>query len=146
MCASTLLGLIRTADRMNLVELEQLCMYYLSESLNETNVIDVYVEANEGPHELDNVAKMCYDVMQTCFARVSRSPAFCALSQPLMLKIIENVVPKLIRLTSEQLQRPRTTNTTTTNINSSNNNTQNDSDNDEEEEEEDVEMDRLHNF
>jgi hypothetical protein len=94
---------MHVADQMNLTELEQLCLYQLSESLDESNVIAVYVEANEGPKQLDKVLEMCYDVIQANFARVSRSGAFCALSQALMLKIIENVVPKLNRLTSEQL-------------------------------------------
>ena len=88
---------------MNLTELEQLCLYHVSESLDESNVIDVYIEANDGPQVLEKVIEMCYDVIQSNFARVSRSAPFCALSQPLMLKIIERVVPKLNRLNSEHL-------------------------------------------
>lgn len=101
-----LVEIIRVADRMNLTELEQLCLYHISESLNENNVIQVYVEACEAPQTLEKVVQMCYDVIQTNFAYVSRSAPFCSLSQELMLQIIENVVPKLNRLNSEQINNP----------------------------------------
>lgn len=91
---------------MNLTELEKLCLYHVSESLDENNVIGVLSEACQGLKELDKVVEMCFDVIQANFARISRSAPFCALPQPLMLRIIENVVPKLSRLTSEQMDRP----------------------------------------
>jgi hypothetical protein len=96
-----LLGIIKEADLMNLSNLIQLCFFHLSEMINTDNVIKIYREANEWPDVLENVLNMCHDVITTNFSKISRSFDFCSLPQEPMLKIIENVVPRLERLNSE---------------------------------------------
>jgi hypothetical protein len=100
-----IIGLMKLADSMNLCELEQLCLFQLSQLMNQDNVIKIFKEAYElSPDILKNVIQLCFDVISVNFSYVSRSEDFCALPQDLMLKIIENVVPKLARLNSTQVQ------------------------------------------
>ena len=96
-----LLNIMKSADLMNLNNLVNLCLFHLSEMITPDNVIKVYKEANEYPDILINVINMCHDVITTNFAKISRSADFCSLPQEPMLKIIENVVPRLTRLNSE---------------------------------------------
>jgi hypothetical protein len=44
--------------------------------------------------------KLCYDQISVKFAYISKTEDFCALPQELMVKIVENVIPKLARLDS----------------------------------------------
>ena len=99
----TLLGIMKAADLMNLTTLDKLCLFHLSEMINTDNVIKIYKEAYETPDVLKNVITMCHDVITTNFSYISRNADFCSLPQEPMLKIIENVVPKLTRLNSEQV-------------------------------------------
>lgn len=46
---------------------------------------------------------MCHDLILYKFAYVSKTDDFCSLPQELVIKIIENVVPKLTRVTSVQV-------------------------------------------
>ena len=46
---------------------------------------------------------MCHDEMSAKFAYISRTEDFCSLPQELMIKLIENIVPKLSRVTSVQI-------------------------------------------
>lgn len=99
------ISLMRLADSMNMCELEQLCLFQLSQIIDRDNVVKIFKEAYESsPEILKNVVQLSYEVMSANFAYVSRSPDFCSLSQDLMLKIIENVVPKLARLNSAQVE------------------------------------------
>jgi hypothetical protein len=99
-----IIGLMKLADSMNLCELEQLCLFQLSNLMNQDNVIKIFKEAYElSPDILKNVIQLCFDVISVNFSYVSRSEDFCALPQDLMLRIIENVVPKLARLNSVQV-------------------------------------------
>lgn len=100
-----LIGIMRVADTMNLCELQKLCLFHLSELIDKKNVISIYREAIEQPNVLDEVISMCYDVISEFFAFVSRTEDFCALPQDLMIRVIENVVPKLSRLTSHQVEQ-----------------------------------------
>ena len=96
-----LLDIMRSADLMNLSSLVNLCLFHFSEMINPDNVIKIYKEANEYPDVLHSVIIMCHDLLTTNFAKISRSADFCSLPQEPMLKIIENVVPRLTRLNSE---------------------------------------------
>jgi hypothetical protein len=99
-----IIGLMKLADSMNLCELEQLCLFQLSSLMSQDNVIKIFKEAYElSPEILKNVIQLCFDVIAASFSHVSRSADFCALPQDLMLRIIENVVPKLARLNSVQV-------------------------------------------
>jgi BTB/POZ domain-containing protein 9 len=102
----TCIALMRLADRMNMLNLEDLCLFYLSEMINKENAVKIFREAFEGSPPLDKVASICYEAISPNFAYVSRSVDFCSLPQESMLKLIENVVPKLSRLNSEQLREP----------------------------------------
>ena len=99
-----LIGIMRAADSMNLTQLEKLCLFHLSELINYENVIKIYKEASETPEVLKDVLDLCYDVIQAKFSVVSKSADFCSLDQTLMLRIIENVIPKLARVTSIQVE------------------------------------------
>ncbi len=46
---------------------------------------------------------MCHDEMSAKIAYISRTEDFCSLPQELMIKLIENIVPKLSRVTSVQI-------------------------------------------
>ncbi len=95
------IGLMKLADSMNIVELEQLALFQLSNIINQDNCVKIFKEAYEtSPDVLKNVISLCYDNISKYFSYVSRSEDFVSLSQDLMLKIIENVVPKLSRLDS----------------------------------------------
>lgn len=96
-----LLGIMQAADLMNLCNLEKLCLFHLSELITPKNVVKIYKEAYESPDVLKQVISMCNDVITTNFALISRCADFCSLPQEPMLKIIENVVPRLARLNSE---------------------------------------------
>ena len=99
-----IIGLMKQADSMNMCELMQMSLFQLSEILNQDNVVKIFKEAYElSPDVLKNVINLCFDVISVNFSYVSRKEDFCALSQDLMLKIIENVVPKLSRLSSVQV-------------------------------------------
>ena len=98
-----LLDVMRAADLMNLCNLEKLCLFHLSEMITHENVIKIYKEANETPEVLKNVIIMCHDIIATNFSYISRCADFCSLPQEPMLKIIENVVPRLARLNSDQV-------------------------------------------
>jgi len=94
----------KAADLMNLTKLAKLCLFHLSEIINQHNVIKIYKEASESQNQaLDDVLALCYEVIMANFSFISRTEEFCSLPQDLMLKIIENVVPKLARLTSSQI-------------------------------------------
>ena len=95
-----LIGLMRAADLVNLTELQQLCLFYLSLILNKENVVEIYKESSDTPDVLKSVLELCFDVMSANFSSISKSTEFCSLSQELMIKVIENVVPKLNRVTS----------------------------------------------
>jgi hypothetical protein len=95
-----LIGLMRAADLVNLIELQHLCLFYLSLILNKENVVEIYREASDTPDVLKSVLELCFDVMSVNFSSISKSIEFCSLSQELMIKVIENVVPKLNRVTS----------------------------------------------
>jgi hypothetical protein len=55
----------------------------------------MYRNAHKSQPVLDEVVKLCYDVMVTDFGSISKSEDFCTLKQDLMLKLIENVIPRL---------------------------------------------------
>lgn len=95
--------LMRVADKMNLVELEKVCLFHLSLMINQDNVIKIYKEVHDKEPVIQSVVQMCYDEMSAKFAYISRTTDFCSLPQNLMIKIIENIVPKLQRLTSVQI-------------------------------------------
>lgn len=101
-----MLGLMRAADELNILELQKLVLFYLSLILNTENVVEIYREASETPDVLKNVIDLCYDLMSANFLAISKSQEFCSLDQHLMVKVIENVVPKLNRVTSVQLPDP----------------------------------------
>jgi hypothetical protein len=96
--------LMRAADKMNLIELEKLCLFQLSLMINQDNVIKIYRETHDKSPIIQSVVQMCHDEMSAKFAYISRTTDFCSLPQELMIKIIENTVPKLTRLTSVQLE------------------------------------------
>lgn len=98
-----LIGVMRAADKMNLIELDKLCLFHLSEIVSQDNVIKIFKEASETPDILKHVVQMCYDVLSVNFAYASRTEDFCSLQQELMVKVLENVVPKLCRLSSVQV-------------------------------------------
>jgi hypothetical protein len=95
-----LIGLMRAADLVNLIELQQLCLFYLSLILNKENVVEIYKEASDTDDVLKSVLDLCFDNFAANFASISKSVEFCSLSQELMIRVIENVVPKLNRVTS----------------------------------------------
>ncbi len=99
-----LIGLMKAADEVNLVELQKLGLFYLSLILNKENVIEIYSEASDSPEVLKNVLELCYDMISVNFPIISKDTEFCSLSQELMIKIIENVVPKLNRVTSYHIE------------------------------------------
>ena len=99
----TAVELMRAADLMNLGDLEKLCIMHLFEMMDQDNVVKIYKEAHVKNPVIQSVVNMCHDFMKDNFAYVSRSDDFCSLSQELMVKIIENIIPKLTRLTSSQL-------------------------------------------
>jgi hypothetical protein len=96
--------LMRAADKMNLVELEKVCLFHLSLMINQDNVIKIYKETHDKNPIIQAVVQMCHDEMSAKFAYISRTSDFCSLPQELMIKIIENIVPKLNRITSVQLE------------------------------------------
>lgn len=98
------IDIFRAADLMNLTKMAKLCLFHLSEIINQHNVIKIYKEACESQNQaLDDVLVLCYEVIMANFSFISRTEEFCSLQQDLMLKMIENVVPKLARLTSSQI-------------------------------------------
>ncbi len=99
---------MRAADKMNLIELEQLCLFHLSLMINQDNVIKIYRETHDRNPIIQSVVQMCHDEMSAKFAYISRTSDFCSLPQELMIKIIENIVPKLTRLTSVQVESANT--------------------------------------
>lgn len=96
--------LMRAADKMNLVELEKVCLFHLSLMINQDNVIKIYKETHDKNPIMQSVVQMCHDEMSANFAYISRTSDFCSLPQELMIKIIENIVPKLSRVTSIQVE------------------------------------------
>ena len=99
----TAVELMRAADEMNLTDLDKLCIFHIFEMMNQDNVIKIYKEAHIRNPVIQSVVTMCHDFMKDDFAYISRTEDFCSLSQELMIKIIENIIPKLTRLTSSQL-------------------------------------------
>lgn len=99
----TAVELMRAADKMNLVELEKLCLYHLSQIINEDNVCKIYKAIHEKKPFVEPVLQMCHDQISIKFAYISKTDVFCSLPQELMIKIIENVIPKLSRITSIQV-------------------------------------------
>ena len=92
--------IIRAADLMNLNMLEKLCLFHLSELINTRNCIKVYREAQERKPVLADVIRLCYDVIVSDFKEISKCEDFCTLNQELMLRLIENVIPRLKRIES----------------------------------------------
>ncbi|CAF0868998.1 unnamed protein product [Brachionus calyciflorus] len=99
-----LIGIMRAADKMNLIELGKLCLYHLTEMIDEDNVIRIFVEACDSENVLHEVLSFCYEVISSNFKKISSTVDFCSLKQELMIKIIENVIPKLNRLTSSVIE------------------------------------------
>lgn len=102
--------IIRAADLMNLNMLEKLCLFHLSELINTKNCIKVYREAQERKPVLSDVIRLCYDVIVSDFKEISKCEDFCTLNQELMLRLIENVIPRLKRIESradDHQQQPR---------------------------------------
>jgi len=87
--------LIRASDLLNLSKLEEFVYYYLSDTINENNVIEIFREACESLPELPNILELCYEEMSVKFSAIVETEEFIALPQKLMLKILENVVPIL---------------------------------------------------
>ncbi len=69
--------------------------------MDEKNIVTIFREANEKLPILNTVIELCYQNMPLIFQQVVQSKEFCALSQDLMIKILNNVVPMLP--TAEQL-------------------------------------------
>ena len=111
-----LLNLMRTADLMNLVELERVCLFNLSVMLSRGNVVDVFKEASETAELLEPVLQLCYNVMTAHFGFISRSAEFSSLPQELVVLIIQNIVPRLktpeptaVQVTASAQDRRKTT-------------------------------------
>lgn len=100
---SVLIGVMRAADKMNLVDLQKHCLFELSQIINADNLVKIYQEASETPDVLKDVIQVCFMEASINFSYISRTEDFCSLGQEQMLKMIENVVPKLNRLTSLQV-------------------------------------------
>ena len=100
--------LMRAADEMNLTDLDKLCIYHLFEMMNQDNVIKIYKEIHIRKPVIQSVVTMCHEFMKDNFAYISRTEEFCSLSQELTIKILENIIPKLTRLTSSQLNDEET--------------------------------------
>ena len=62
----------------------------------------IFREAHEKLPILNQVIELCYDNMPKVFPKVVSSKEFCALSQDLMLKILNNVVPNLPKTEEKQ--------------------------------------------
>ena len=99
--------IIRAADLMNLNMLEKLCLFHLSELINVRNCIKVYREAQERKPVLTDVIRLCYDVIVGDFKEISKCEDFCTLNQELMLRLIENVIPRLKRIESRSDEYPQ---------------------------------------
>lgn len=72
--------------------------------MNKENIIKIFCEAHEKLPILEQVIELCYDNMPKIFPDIVTSKEFCALSQELMVKILNNVVPKLQNLDEEKAQ------------------------------------------
>ncbi|RNA32038.1 kelch motif [Brachionus plicatilis] len=94
--ASALLIRVAEVARMfYLDELRNLCLYHLSEMINEKNVIRIFNEAFDSCTIPGIFLDLCYEVILENFETISQSEDFCSLDQYLMHKVIQNVVPKL---------------------------------------------------
>lgn len=93
--SALLIKVVKTAKIFNLEELVQLCLFDLSQMMNENNVIRIFKEAFDERKNLGIILDLCYQVILENFTIISRSVDFCSLDQRLMHQVIKNVVPQL---------------------------------------------------
>jgi hypothetical protein len=79
-------------------------IYSIGERLDKDNIVIIFREAHEKLPILNQVIELCYDNMPKVFPDVVSSKEFCALSQDLMLKILNNVVPKLPKSEEKEIE------------------------------------------